>query len=243
MCFSGLAKLTTLASRWRLGDSTLDPLPLVIIGDIHGEAAAFSNALTTYLGRRHIVLVGDYVNRGPNSAEVLEILVGALESGYVTALMGNHDHAFLQYIGSSHLPVFARMGGLATINSYTGPVLGDPHAALLAKIPSNHLDALQNLKHYYEDASVVVSHCGIRPDRPDERSMETVVLGSHPELFSSGAATLPKVVVSGHYAQRHCQPFVSDRFICVDTGCGTIPRAPLAALEWPERKFNYFEVS
>lgn len=216
--------------------------PLVIIGDIHGEAAALSDALHAYSGRRRIVLVGDYVNRGPRSADVLGLIVDGLETGSITALMGNHDLAFLQYIKSGELAPFARIGGLATINSYTGSVSGDPHAALLACIPSSHVALLENLGHYYEDAELLVSHCGVSPRRPEERSIEAVVLGSHPELFGPEAAALPKVVVTGHYAQRGNGPFVSNRFICVDSGCGTIPRAPLTALEWPERKFNRFEV-
>jgi serine/threonine protein phosphatase 1 len=217
--------------------------PLAIIGDVHGEATAFSHALRTYVGRRPLVLVGDYVNRGRGSAEVLAILVDLLKTGDATALMGNHDHAFLQYIATGDLAPFARMGGLATITSYTGAVAGDPHAALLANLPASHLDTLEKLRYCYEDEALLVSHCGVSPNRPDDRSIQDLVLGSHPELFSSKASDLPKVVVSGHYAQRDRNPFVSDRYICVDAGCGTIQGAPLAVLEWPERKFTYFEVS
>lgn len=216
--------------------------PLAIVGDVHGEAAALNAALDAYVGRRHLLLVGDYVNRGSRSAEVLGLLADALKGGEVTALMGNHDHAFLRYIANGELAPFARIGGLATINSYVGAAAGDLHAALLANLPHSHVDLLENLRHYYEDDDLVVSHCGVPPKRPNERSIEQVVLGSHPELFGPEGADLPKVVISGHYAQRGRTPFMSERYICVDSGCGTIPGAPLAVLEWPERRVNYFEV-
>lgn len=216
--------------------------PLAIFGDVHGEPAALSDALDTYLGSRPVLLVGDYVNRGRGSADVLRLLVDVVKGEEAIALMGNHDHAFLQYIVTGDLAPFARIGGLVTINSYTGPVSGDPHAALLASLPDSHVAMLENLRHYYEDDNLVVSHCGVPPGRPSERGMKDLVLGSFPELFGPEAGNLPKVVVSGHYAQRGKTPFVSERYICVDSGCGTIPGAPLTVLEWPERQFNYFEV-
>jgi len=215
---------------------------LAIIGDVHGEPAALSEALDAYLGRRTVVLVGDYVNRGRRSAEVLGLLADVFEAPDVTVLMGNHEHAFLQYIATGELAPFARIGGLATINSYIGAVAGDPHTALVAKLPDSHKALLETLHHYYEDDAVFVSHCGVPPSRPSERGVEDIILGSHPELFGPEAGSLPKVVVSGHYAQRGKIPFVSERYICVDSGCGTIPGAPLTVLEWPERRFNFFEV-
>lgn len=221
----------------------MNHVPLAIVGDVHGEAIAFDRALRAYAGRRPLVLVGDYVNRGRGSDQVLAMLGDLLDGGDGTALLGNHDYALLRYIETGDLAPFARMGGLATISSYAGVIAGDPHAALLSTLPATHLDTLKSLAHCYEDDSLLVSHCGVSPSRPNERSVQDLVLGSHPELFGSEASGLPKVVVSGHYAQRGRTPYVSERYICVDVGCGTIPGAPLAVLEWPERKFKYFEVS
>lgn len=108
--------------------------PLAIVADVHGEASALSAALAHYRGRRHVVLVGDYVNRGPSSAAVVELVADAVGQGEATALMGNHDWAFRDYIRCGDLGPFARLGGLATLNSYVGAV-DDPHEALLAEIP------------------------------------------------------------------------------------------------------------
>ncbi|OZF45286.1 hypothetical protein CH293_22505 [Rhodococcus sp. 14-2470-1b] len=220
----------------------MEQQPLAIIGDVHGQASELRAALDACLGRRHVVLVGDYVNRGTRSAEVLELVADALGDGQATALMGNHDYALLRYIASGELAPFARMGGLATINSYTGAVEEDPHSALLATMPLAHVKLLEDLLYYYEDDGLIVSHCGVPPTDPNDRSLDQLVLGSHPELFGPGSADLPKIVVSGHYAQRGSSPFVSERYICVDTGCGTIPGAPLSVLDWPERQFNYYGV-
>lgn len=214
--------------------------PLAIVADVHGEASALSAALTHYRGRRGIVLLGDYVNRGPNSAAVLEIVADAVGQGEVTALMGNHDYAFLEYIRTGELGPFARLGGLATLNSYVGAV-DDPHGTLLAEMPTRHVTLLNDLQLFYEDDDLLVSHCGVSPRRPHSRCVEDVVLGSHPELFGREASALPKAVVSGHYVQRSRVPFVSERYTCIDAGCGTILGASLAVLELPEREFRYFE--
>ncbi|WP_083211143.1 metallophosphoesterase [Mycolicibacterium porcinum] len=215
--------------------------PLAIVADVHGEAGALSAALALYQKRRHIVLVGDYVNRGPNSAEVLELVAEVVRTGEATALMGNHDHAFLTYLRSGQLGPFARLGGLATLSSYIGGALNDPHEALLATMPTSHVKLLESLCVFYENDQVLVSHCGVSPRRPQSRSVEDLVLGSHPELFGPEAGQLPKAVVCGHYVQRGGAPFVSENFSCIDTGCGTIAGSPLAVLELPERKFRYFE--
>ncbi|WP_100464602.1 metallophosphoesterase [Mycobacteroides abscessus] len=214
---------------------------LAIVADVHGEACALSAALAHYQGQRHVVLVGDYVNRGPDPAAVLEILAEAMDQGGVTALMGNHDYAFLEYIKSGELGPFARMGGLATLHSYVGAV-DNPHKALLDTMPARHIEILNDLQSCYEDDDLLVSHCGVPPHDPSSRRLADLVLGSHPELFSDKASALPKSVVSGHYVQRSRVPFVSDRYTCIDAGCGTSPGAPLVVLELPEREFRYFEV-
>lgn len=213
---------------------------LAVVADVHGEAGALSAALDYYRDRRHVVLVGDYVNRGPNSADVLDILAEVVGRGEATALMGNHDYAFLSFIRSGELGPFARLGGLATLNSYVGAV-ANPHEALLSAMPTSHVRLLEDLKLFYEEADLVVSHCGVPPRRPQSRTLADLVLGSHSELFYEGSSTLPKSVVCGHYVQRGGLPFVADRFACVDTGCGTILGRPLAVLELPEREFRYFE--
>jgi len=219
-----------------------DEKEIAVIGDVHGEAAALGNALESHLGRRRVVLVGDYVNRGPRSAKVLDLLAEALTAEDIFLLMGNHDYEFIRYIETGDLARFARIGGLSTIKSYTGMVEGDLHQALLDQIPESHLNLLETLSISYEDPSLIVSHSGVSPRSPGERDVRALVLGNHPELFGAESTNLPKVVVSGHYAQRSMRVFDTAKYICLDSGCGTLPGAPLAVLEWPERLFSYFEV-
>src|SRR6266536_254488 len=94
---------------------------LAIIGDVHGEAqqlhVVLRQALT--LGRR-VILVGDYVNRGLQSARVLDLLCDALESvpKRLVLLRGNHDEAFVKALESNDLVSFLAMGGARTIRSY-----------------------------------------------------------------------------------------------------------------------------
>jgi serine/threonine protein phosphatase 1 len=218
---------------------------LAVLGDVHGDSERLRRALSACarLGRR-IILVGDYVDRGPDSAGVLETLVQTrrILGSQLVSLVGNHELAMINYLETGDLNRFARFGGMATIRSYVGTAKPDVHRQFLEAVPDAHQRLLrEQLEPFLETDTVLVSHTGWDPSHPDDRRTSVVCRG-HPRLFEWAAAGRPlprPVVVCGHYVQRGKRPYQSNGLFCLDTGCGTLG-GPLTALLLPEREFLSF---
>jgi serine/threonine protein phosphatase 1 len=211
---------------------------VAVVGDIHGNIEKLRAALCELdSDQRHIVFVGDYVNGGLSSADVIAELVGRSEKDPLryTFLAGNHDLALLRYLRDGNFSEFAAIGGTATIHSYLGEVRGDIHERLVSIFPPAHLRFLEELKPFWDDGRVLISHVGFDPLNPSKRDMETLAIGYKRAPFKM--ATFPReLVVCGHYVQSSGKPYVSNQLICIDTGCGTLS-GPLTLLLLPERRF------
>ncbi len=212
--------------------------PLAVVGDVHGHVGRVDEMLNRLqFDTRHVVFVGDYVDGGPDSAKVLDRLVGLAQAApdRFTFLCGNHDLALLRYIEDGDFGRFARTGGLATLASYLPVVSGDVHAAFVRAFPPAHLKFLSALKAFWESDELLVSHAGFDPARPCARDRATLASEDGWPIF--GATSRPRaLVVCGHYVQRR-GPFVSEHLICLDTGCGLLPDGRLTAVLLPEREF------
>jgi serine/threonine protein phosphatase 1 len=212
-------------------------MSFLVVGDIHGSASQLRVLLEhdEFLLDRRVVFLGDYVDIGRDSPQVIDQLMRfrSLHPNSIF-LQGNHDFALSAYLNSGDFVSYAQLGGIATIQAYCGEVFGDVHELLKKAIPAKHLEFLAMLQTHFETSDYLFSHCGYAPDAPKDRSQEAMVLRSHQQLFI-GQATLAKLSVCGHYFQRTHKPFLSERVICLDTGCGIL-NGPLTALALPERK-------
>lgn len=190
------------------------------------------------LTRRRLVLVGDYVNRGPASKDVIDLLIREKDrrGSDLVLLTGNHERALLDYLNSGDFVRFARYGGMATIRSYVGLARGDVRAQLESAMPQGHVRLLlEELRLFVETDELLVSHAGYDPANDEDRSLAAMT-SSHPEMFREDRSRPRKqLVVCGHYVQSDRQPAVLDGLICLDTGCGTVG-GPLTALLLPERR-------
>jgi serine/threonine protein phosphatase 1 len=216
---------------------------LAIVGDVHGDAVRLRAALSRLdSSRRRIVFVGDYIDRGPDSAEVIEALIGARAAlgSMLVLLAGNHEAALVDYIDTADLVRFAAFGGMATIRSYVGKATPDVHSQFVAAMPDEHQRLIrEDLLPFYETETVLVSHSGFDPGKPLDRGRAAMVETGHPDLFSwtQQGGNLPRpTVVFGHYVQRSMRPYDSGGLVCLDTGCGTIA-GPLTVLLLPEHRY------
>ena len=166
-----------------------------VIPDIHGRYDLLRDALAAITARSAgeagtIVTIGDYVDKGPQSREVIDLLSSGVAGGFgLVALKGNHDAMMLEGLRDpTRMAAWLDKGGDAAIASYGG----DP-----AAVPQTHIDWLDQLKLMHVDAHRLYVHAGVDPEIPLELQSETTLLCKrYPKGFASGYGELH--VVHGH---------------------------------------------
>lgn len=211
---------------------------LLILGDVHGNYEGLRSALDSRCGQdRHVIILGDLVNRGLATRNCVESICRRRAGGLqTTLLMGNHERALLRFLRGGPLVDFVTSGGLATIVSYAGPTRHDARLALAQALPHEHLDLLESAPLFWEASGILLSHVGPAPEEPWRRD-EGVFAVSHPSLFSRDRAPLPFLAVCGHY--HHRQTSVGD----ADVVCLAAPDpsgSAIAGMLYPERTLLTF---
>jgi len=209
---------------------------LYIVGDIHGRAdllevmwrriaADFAFRITDTRQPKVIVL-GDIIDRGDNSRQVVEKLktcLGAGPMGEVIVLMGNHEAALLQFLNAPERGAnWLRFGGMQTLASYgvsipAGTLDAAAYRDLAARLRGamgDHLPFLQTLPLSWRSGDVLCVHAGVDPDNP-EAVDENIVLWGKARFPETGPVAGLRVV-HGHYDA--AEPVITDGRICVDTG-------------------------
>src|SRR5439155_23128262 len=109
----------------------------LVIGDIHGCSRAFDTLLAAVQPSPddQVITLGDYVDRGPDSAGVLQRILALEKTCHLTALLGNHERMMVDARDNqSAYHAWLASGGKAALASYG--LSGD--AATLADIPESH---------------------------------------------------------------------------------------------------------
>lgn len=172
-----------------------------MIADIHGRADLLEGAVQ--LIERHsagrcgtLITLGDYVDRGPSSREVIELLMSGSEPGWeLICLKGNHEVLMEEATRTeSALQSWVRKGGGATLISYGHEpgAISDP-----AIIPRAHLDWISSRPLLYADRHRVYVHAGVDPRREiSEQSPETLLWKRYADEDTRGLGW--RHVVHGH---------------------------------------------
>jgi predicted MPP superfamily phosphohydrolase len=193
---------------------------LGFIGDVHGSDEALTSLLVE--AQRlcdRLIFLGDYVDRGRNSAAVLEVLLQLQkDKPDVVFLEGNHDIAFRECLEVGGLDEFLLMGGAATIRSYVPELSNDILADLHRYVPASHRKFMSQLKSHFEDDQLVAVH-----------SIEQLAKGSI-EVAS-------RFLIEGHIPQPSLAPMIELTGAAIDTGCGTIPNGKLTCFLWPSQTY------
>lgn len=219
------------------------------VGDIHGRydllrqlLAVIAQDAAGHRGRPSLILLGDYVDRGPASAEVLTALTWLRrESGArLHLLKGNHEAMMLDALADpTTLPGWMSVGGEDTLRAYgIDPDEGDAddlRDRLLDAMPASHLQLLQSLELSVTIGDYLFVHAGIRPGTAIDRQQEQDLLWIR-EPFLSGSSALEKRVVHGH-SWASAEPHVDARRIGVDTGAWKTGVLTAARLEGTELRF------
>ncbi len=205
---------------------------LYAIGDIHGRADLLRVLLDAVdedvrgTDSATLVLLGDYVDRGPDSSHVIDALLGARPAlSRTVPLLGNHEASFLQFMEDARLgPSWLHYGGRETLASYgvraasggESPArLAALQAALAEALPPAHLSFLEALAPSYEAGGYLFVHAGIRPGIPlAEQSLDELLWIR--DAFLRSTADHGRVVVHGHTIVQ--EPEVRSNRIGIDTG-------------------------
>ena len=205
------------------------------IGDIHGRAdllqvihreiAADADQLTPGSDKL-VVYIGDYVDRGLESSQVIDLLIRQPLDGFrAVYLLGNHDAWLLSFLIDAKIgPTWLRYGGDATLHSYGVrlrlPVDDLQHfeqlqAELRERLPRRHVEFLERLELSYDTGDYLFVHAGVRPNVPlDRQSVDDLLWIREP--FLSSRRDLGKVIVHGHTVE--AEPALRANRIGIDTG-------------------------
>ena len=187
------------------------PNRLLAIGDIHGCLIQLQRLLEEVrpTADDQVVFLGDYIDRGPDSAKVIQELITFQEKFPQTVyLRGNHEQMFLDFLKGEDSTMFLMNGGDATLASY--------RACKLWPLPGKHLDFLKWLKYWHETEQFIFVHAGLRPGVPPAEQQPDDLLWIRGDFLDSDY-DWGKIIVYGHTP---CQePLITLTRVGLDTGC------------------------
>lgn len=206
--------------------------PFLAIGDIHGRAdllLQLDKLIEKNFSGWPVVFLGDYIDRGEDSCEVLNLLMSVSPEGSpsVTCLMGNHERMLLDFLDrpSQYARRWVHNGGLQTLASFGVPLrldrLGDDTAMtstrdqLLDAMGAEMVDWLRARPLSWHSGNVWAVHAGANPTEPMEAQESGDLLWGHPK-FTQGQREDGQWIVHGHTIVD--LPFAQNGRISVDTG-------------------------
>jgi Calcineurin-like phosphoesterase len=220
---------------------------LYAVGDIHGRADVLAELFTlidqdleTRPNMRSIeVFLGDYIDRGPHSRQVLDLLIARRRHHVAVFLKGNHEaYAYQVLSDPSVLSDWVHVGGLNTLLSYgVEPSSCDHHdqraqqaiaTAFRQALPDSHYHFLKDLALSFSCGDYFFVHAGVRPGIPLVRQSEHDLLWIRNE-FLLYEEDFGKVVVHGHSPTN--LPDIRPNRINIDTGAYATGRLTCLVLE------------
>lgn len=224
------------------------PAHIYAVGDVHGcddlleqmENAIFEDSRGRE-GIKWLVMLGDYVDRGPNSAGVLQRLIDAPRADIKRfCLAGNHEEVMLDFLRNPSLDHrWLELGGKETLQSYGIHTLPENRFALkraLKKcIPKPHLRFLEELPSLLSVPAYCFVHASLKEgvSLPEQRDRDLLWL--RPDKTAKTVSTLGRIVVHGHTPVRYVE--IGPLRINLDTGAfknGTLSAVRISGREAPQ---------
>jgi serine/threonine protein phosphatase 1 len=186
-----------------------------VFADVHGMRDKLVDLLERIpfrIDRDTIVFLGDYVDRGPDSKGVVDIILELMDTGmHVVCLRGNHECMWQDYLEDREELLFLHNGGTATLKSYQQfPVVG---SAMV--LPERHREFLELLLPWYEMEQFILVHAGLRPGIPLAQQEDKDLYWIRHEFIQSDY-DFDKTIVFGHTP--FTRPFIGRKRIGIDTG-------------------------
>jgi serine/threonine protein phosphatase 1 len=222
------------------------------IGDVHGRIDLLGRLRTMIvddakghpIARKVVVYLGDYVDRGPDSRGVVEMLAAEPLPGFESIfIMGNHEDSLLRFLADPlSEAAWMTYGGDATLYSYgvrppDARKASDLDAArdvFAAAVPREHLAFFKGLKLLHIEGDYAFVHAGLRPGIPIDLQDPEDLMWIRDEFLSSNA-NFGKIAVHGHSISD--SPEIRPNRIGIDTGAFATGTLTCLVLEGTRRRF------
>lgn len=184
-----------------------------VIGDIHGCGKALRGLLGALALSQadEIVFLGDYVDRGPDSRGVIDQLIALQDDVQVRLLRGNHEVMMQAVVqGGLDAATWLRSGGNTTVASYGGSI---------AKIPTRHVEFLQNLQRYHETPHEIFVHAMYDPEIAIDLQNDDLTYWTHLPTPPPAPHQSGKRVFVGHTPQANGEVLIYSHLVVMDTYC------------------------
>lgn len=192
---------------------------LFAIGDIHGCFDSFQKLVENEIGIRkndQIVLLGDYIDRGTQSKEVVDYILELLRTDFnVIPLMGNHEAMLLDALeNNQHLSIWFLNGGIETLKSFGISSLKD--------LSPLYIRFFKGLRHYYSFKEYLFVHAGFNDESNIPFEDQYHMLWMRREKYTNPVLR-DKIIVHGHtpIPLANCRKIIQANHpvINIDTGC------------------------
>ncbi len=225
--------LSNIRSRFRVPrPEAPEGTVIYAIGDIHGRADLLKQALDkierdkerTAFDTCVEVYLGDYVDRGPDSKSVIDLLIQRRRDVGAVTLRGNHESIMMTCLDDpAAIARWCNLGGLETIESYGVPLplplpdsdIDDLHAGFVAAVPASHRAFLSALQLSYSCGDYFFAHAGVRPGVPLDRQTPQDLMWIRDDFLGS-TRWHGKYIVHGHTPKE--KPDLHRNRAGIDTG-------------------------
>jgi len=211
------------------------------ISDVHGCASTFAALLFEKLDIQtgdRLFLLGDMINRGPESRSVLDMIMHLEEEGVkLSYLRGNHEEILLQAAESGQIDELLRYGGAATLKSFG--------VATPAEIPGKYLELISSSKFHTQYRDFVLVHAGLNLSIADPFSDKEAMLWIR-EMHGKNEKLKGLTIVHGHTPwdkeriEKQLENAKRPEIINIDAGCvyGR-PGSRLCAFDLDREEFTF----
>lgn len=192
---------------------------LFAIGDIHGCYNAFRTLLERHIQIKKsdkIILLGDYIDRGAQSKEVVDYIIDLQSDGFdIVPLLGNHEAMLLDaYYNDGHLSLWIQNGGTETLKSFG--------IRSLKNMERRYIDFFSGLPYYFAFEDYLFVHAGFNDDLNNPFEDRYHMIWKCKERYKHPSLK-DKTIVHGHrpVSKTICKENVpgKNKVINLDTGC------------------------
>lgn len=191
---------------------------LLAIGDIHGCFEQFRQMIVDKIRATrddNIILVGDYIDRGPDSRKVIDFILDLQTGGFnIVPLRGNHEVMLLEAIEKGDSSLWLRNGGAATLRSFG---IEAPR-----ELEDRYIKFFKGLPWYFEFEKYLFVHAGLNDDDTDPFKDKVSMVWTRRESYRNPGLA-GRIIVHGHtpVTTDDCKRNVAgnSQVINIDTGC------------------------